>query len=447
MESSTGPLQPTRRAPPPPRLSSSSRSAVAATAPKSTARRAAGTPPPTPASSTPVPAPRTKLSQSLSMPFVRRQTQNHVNGRKKAPPPRPPPPKVSLPGNRLKNSVPDNIGGKDNDAVLIDLSPTPSSSTNSLNVNSRNSDQQQFSLLDAPISSYEPVVSSNHGTNGHINPDPFGSIEEDNLTPNTFSLNQGMNCGSNGRVLSTVEFPSHTSYNSLDLDSGVSTTIDWSSAKRASVGTSSDAISHQKSQFYTDATRGTTKKKPTIIKPKNVTVSCVVPNQAKDHDIDLGGTSSRPHHSVQKSLASYAIAEFDYQSSEAGDLCFQAKVNGRRVIEMNGINDEDERNRVNEKMNGPWIKVGGRNINEMEVMKDEHDRKRKMQGRVRPVTRICGDSMVKNVGSFLDMDGLIRAGCFSGDGVHLSQEGETKFSQRFTRWISAIHLLMEGRMD
>ncbi|KAF2344207.1 hypothetical protein FHG87_025037 [Trinorchestia longiramus] len=45
------------------------------------------------------------------------------------------------------------------------------------------------------------------------------------------------------------------------------------------------------------------------------------------------------------------------------------EVNRRKMIEMNRINDRDERNRVNEKMNGSWIKVGGRKINEMEVMK------------------------------------------------------------------------------
>ncbi|KAF2344286.1 hypothetical protein FHG87_024958, partial [Trinorchestia longiramus] len=49
--------------------------------------------------------------------------------------------------------------------------------------------------------------------------------------------------------------------------------------------------------------------------------------------------------------------------------------------------------------------------------------------------------------SFLDMDDLIQAGCFLEDGVHLSQEGETKLSQRFICWIRATHLLMEGRMD
>ncbi|KAF2350081.1 hypothetical protein FHG87_019165 [Trinorchestia longiramus] len=38
------------------------------------------------------------------------------------------------------------------------------------------------------------------------------------------------------------------------------------------------------------------------------------------------------------------------------------KVNVGRMIEKNGIND-NERNRINEKMNGPWIKVGGRRIN------------------------------------------------------------------------------------
>ncbi|KAF2345451.1 SGNH hydrolase-type esterase domain [Trinorchestia longiramus] len=49
--------------------------------------------------------------------------------------------------------------------------------------------------------------------------------------------------------------------------------------------------------------------------------------------------------------------------------------------------------------------------------------------------------------SFLDTDDLIQAGCFLDDGVHLSQEGETKLSQRFICWIRATHLLMEGRMD
>ncbi|KAF2357385.1 Retrotransposon Pao [Trinorchestia longiramus] len=49
--------------------------------------------------------------------------------------------------------------------------------------------------------------------------------------------------------------------------------------------------------------------------------------------------------------------------------------------------------------------------------------------------------------SILDMDDLIQAGCFLEDGVHLSQEGETKLSQRFIRWIRATHILMEGRMD
>ncbi|KAF2343748.1 hypothetical protein FHG87_025497, partial [Trinorchestia longiramus] len=49
--------------------------------------------------------------------------------------------------------------------------------------------------------------------------------------------------------------------------------------------------------------------------------------------------------------------------------------------------------------------------------------------------------------SVLDMDDLIQARIFLRDGVHLSQEGKTKLSQRFICWIRAIHLLMEGRMD
>ncbi|KAF2357441.1 SGNH hydrolase-type esterase domain [Trinorchestia longiramus] len=49
--------------------------------------------------------------------------------------------------------------------------------------------------------------------------------------------------------------------------------------------------------------------------------------------------------------------------------------------------------------------------------------------------------------SFLDMDDLIQAGCFLRDGVYLSQEGETKLSQRFICRIRATNFLMEGRMD
>ncbi|KAF2353094.1 SGNH hydrolase-type esterase domain [Trinorchestia longiramus] len=49
--------------------------------------------------------------------------------------------------------------------------------------------------------------------------------------------------------------------------------------------------------------------------------------------------------------------------------------------------------------------------------------------------------------SFLDMDDLIKAGCFLKDRVHFSQGGKIKLSQRFIRWIRATHLLMEGRMD
>ncbi|KAF2354681.1 hypothetical protein FHG87_014563 [Trinorchestia longiramus] len=54
----------------------------------------------------------------------------------------------------------------------------------------------------------------------------------------------------------------------------------------------------------------------------------------------------------------------------------------------------------------------------------------------------------RDVGSgFLDMDYLIQAGRFLRNGVHLSQERETKLSQIFIRWIRATHLLMVGRMD
>ncbi|KAF2350625.1 hypothetical protein FHG87_018620 [Trinorchestia longiramus] len=104
-----------------------------------------------------------------------------------------------------------------------------------------------------------------------------------------------------------------------------------------------------------------------------------------------------------------------------------AKVNGRRMIEKNRINGNG-RNKINEKMNGLWIKVGGRRRNEIDAMK------------VSIQKREVGSS-------FLDIDDLIQAGSFLRDGVHLSQEGETKLSQRFIRWIGATHLLMEGRMD
>ncbi|KAF2347404.1 hypothetical protein FHG87_021839 [Trinorchestia longiramus] len=157
-----------------------------------------------------------------------------------------------------------------------------------------------------------------------------------------------------------------------------------------------------------------------------------------------------------------------------------AKVNGRRMSEKNGIND-NERNRINQKMNGPSIKMGGRRINEIDAMKGEHDRERRMQGRERRM-RVALTSLLRRLAcneeyerlrkevnrdlhekilvmkaesirkrevgsSFLDMDDLIQAGCFLRDEVHLSQEEETKLSQRFIRWISATHFLMEGRMD
>ncbi|KAF2349856.1 hypothetical protein FHG87_019386 [Trinorchestia longiramus] len=77
----------------------------------------------------------------------------------------------------------------------------------------------------------------------------------------------------------------------------------------------------------------------------------------------------------------------------------------RRMIEKNGIND-DERNRMNKKMNGSWIKVDGRSINEMNAMKE------------RVQKREVGSSI-------LDIDDLIQARCFLKNGVHLSEEEET----------------------
>ncbi|KAF2352811.1 hypothetical protein FHG87_016438 [Trinorchestia longiramus] len=169
-----------------------------------------------------------------------------------------------------------------------------------------------------------------------------------------------------------------------------------------------------------------------------------------------------------------------------------AKVNGRRMIEKNGIND-NERNRINEKMSGPWIKVGGRRINEIDAMKGEHEREKnaryvRMSGssgctnlRGKRVKEICenaekviddmnkgmvivqggGNGLLENGRKatvnaimkeherriLLDMDDLILAGVFFKDGVHLLQQGETKLSQRFIHWIRATHLLMESRMD
>ncbi|KAF2344441.1 hypothetical protein FHG87_024803 [Trinorchestia longiramus] len=93
-----------------------------------------------------------------------------------------------------------------------------------------------------------------------------------------------------------------------------------------------------------------------------------------------------------------------------------AKGNGRRMIEKNGV-DENEQNRINEKMHGTWIKVGGRRVNEMDVMKGEHDNERRMQGRVRPVIRICGDSMVRNVDRYVRMGGSIGCTCMRGKRV------------------------------
>ncbi|KAF2357873.1 hypothetical protein FHG87_011375 [Trinorchestia longiramus] len=59
-----------------------------------------------------------------------------------------------------------------------------------------------------------------------------------------------------------------------------------------------------------------------------------------------------------------------------------------------------------------------------------------------------GNGLLEN-GSEVSMKEECGSGChkcFLGDGVHLSQEGETKFSQIFIWWIRATHL-MEGRMD
>ncbi|KAF2353817.1 hypothetical protein FHG87_015428 [Trinorchestia longiramus] len=95
-----------------------------------------------------------------------------------------------------------------------------------------------------------------------------------------------------------------------------------------------------------------------------------------------------------------------------------AKVNGRRMIVKNGINDT-ERNRINEKINSPWIKVDGRRINEIDAMKDEHNGERRMQGRVRPVIRICGDSMVKNVYRYVRMSES--SGCTSLRGKRVKE--------------------------
>ncbi|KAF2361882.1 SGNH hydrolase-type esterase domain [Trinorchestia longiramus] len=74
-----------------------------------------------------------------------------------------------------------------------------------------------------------------------------------------------------------------------------------------------------------------------------------------------------------------------------------------------------------------------------EVNEDLHEKIRVMKA----------ESMQKHEvsSSFLDTDDLIRPGCFSGDGVHFSQEGETKLSQRFIRWIRATRLVMGDRMD
>ncbi|KAF2345888.1 hypothetical protein FHG87_023356 [Trinorchestia longiramus] len=82
---------------------------------------------------------------------------------------------------------------------------------------------------------------------------------------------------------------------------------------------------------------------------------------------------------------------------------------------------------------------------------EEHERLRKEVNRdLHEKIRVMKTESVRKreVGSsFLDMDSLIQAGCFSGDGVHLSQEGETKLSHIIIRWIRATHLFMEDRMD
>ncbi|KAF2347942.1 hypothetical protein FHG87_021301 [Trinorchestia longiramus] len=76
---------------------------------------------------------------------------------------------------------------------------------------------------------------------------------------------------------------------------------------------------------------------------------------------------------------------------------------------------------------------------ELEMKEKDARSKRKVNGDVNDGARHIHVMKAESV--------LIKTGCFLEDGVHLSQEGETKLSQRFIRWIKDTHLLMEGRMD
>ncbi|KAF2354271.1 NAD(P)-binding domain [Trinorchestia longiramus] len=155
-----------------------------------------------------------------------------------------------------------------------------------------------------------------------------------------------------------------------------------------------------------------------------------------------------------------------------------AKGNTRTMIEISGINDRDDRNRVNEKMNGPWMKVGRKRINEMDVMKVQGGGNELLENgseaTLNAIMKVVERAQKKNVrvavtslfrrpacneyerlhkevnrdlckkihvmkaqsvwklevcSSIMDLDSLIQARCFSGDGVYLSQEGETNLSE------------------
>ncbi|XP_018023213.1 nascent polypeptide-associated complex subunit alpha, muscle-specific form isoform X2 [Hyalella azteca] len=338
MDSSLGNLQPVRRAPPPPRQLPPVKLTAAGDKTTHTKSSKPEAPSPTP------------RSKPLTMSFIRRNTRGgHVNGNKKEPPPRPPPPKLGIHCNRLQNNVPECT--ENGEAILIDLSPSPSKnivppskpsnqhnghgSTRPMNSNhTKPKLTEPVSLLDAPLSSF----AQDFHTNGFANNqevDPFGSIEEDNLPLNNFGPKP---------PVSVFPEPPSRNYNGLKSEFE-STTIDWNACKNPSVIPANDPYSPvSQSRFYSDTIAPTVKdsvrsgvsqpetgvqntaptvvkKKPTIIKPKNTTVMCVAPNPVSSVTSLHVDETTQQRSTTDSTI--YAVAEFDYESAEPGDLCLK----------------------------------------------------------------------------------------------------------------------------
>lgn len=195
------------------------------------------------------------------------------------------------------------------DSLLIDFSPprSPSLAASGSDGMSVNSIGSESSIIDAPISSFAvfkpeapPTVAPAPPTSKNF--DPFGSIEEEVVTPvnNSSGFHQSQSCDffAGNQFSEAISGPCYDS-NFFNNENGSS--IPWNSSK-ATLSSAPDPFSPPpapsttkhiaKSSFYSqetssinghapNASSGTVngvkpiKKKPTIIRPKNVTVSCV----------------------------------------------------------------------------------------------------------------------------------------------------------------------------